>query len=110
MDTNGKVLFIEEVGEYLYQIDRMFQNLKRSGKLKNLKGLIIGGFNRIKADDPGDEFGHTMYEIIIDVVKEYKYPVCFEFPIGHQKYNVALKCGILHRLTVKNEGVKLVEL
>jgi muramoyltetrapeptide carboxypeptidase len=109
MDTNGKILFIEEVGEYLYQIDRMFQNLKRTGKLKNLKGLIIGGFNRIKPDDPGDEFGHTMYEIITDVVKEYKYPVCFEFPIGHQKYNVALKCGVLHRLTVKIEGVELVE-
>lgn len=106
--TEGKILFIEDVGEYLYKIDGMFWNLKRSGKLKKLKGLIIGGF-RIKPDDPGDEFGKTLYEIVWEKVKEYNYPVCFDFPVGHIKENYALKCGVRHRLTVGEEGSSLME-
>ena len=106
-DTDGKILFIEEVDEYLYSIDRMLWNLKRSGKLKRLKGLMIGGFNRLKADDPGEEFGHSIYEMVMEKVKEHKYPVCFDFPVGHQKYNVALKCGVKHKLQVSPSLVTL---
>ncbi|MBA2250850.1 MAG: LD-carboxypeptidase, partial [Chitinophagaceae bacterium] len=109
INTDGKILFIEEVEEYLYSIDRMLWNLKRSGKLNNLKAFIIGGFNKIKTDDPGEEFGRTVYDMVTEVVKEFAYPVCFDFPVGHQKNNFALKCGIKHRLTVSKEGVILEE-
>ncbi len=107
--TDGKILFVEDTGEYLYSIDRMFWNLKRTGKLKNLKALIIGGF-RIKPDDPGEEFGKAIEEIVLEKVKRYKYPVCFDFPVGHQKNNFALKCGVKHRLSVKEDKVTLSEI
>lgn len=107
--TNGKILFVEDTGEYLYSIDRMFWNLKRTGKLSALAGLIVGGF-KVKQDDPGEEFGLALYDIVIEKIKEYKYPVCFDFPVGHQKNNFALKCGIKHRLTVSNHTSTLEEL
>jgi muramoyltetrapeptide carboxypeptidase len=97
--TGGKILFLEDTGEYLYSIDRMFRNLDRTGKLSGLKGLVVGGF-KIKPDDPGEEFGRTLYDIVMDRVKQYTYPVCFDFPVGHQKNNFALKCGVKHRLEV----------
>ncbi len=107
--TNGKILFIEDTGEYLYSIDRMLYNLKRSGKLVGLKGLIIGGF-KVKPDDPGEEFGMNLYEIVMDKIKDYNYPVCFDFPVGHQKNNFALKCGVKHRLYVSEKVCKLEEI
>ncbi|GGI26110.1 S66 peptidase family protein [Pedobacter mendelii] len=103
LDTKNKILFIEDTGEYLYSIDRMFWNLKRCGKLKNLKGLIIGGF-KVKPDDVGEEFGKTIYDIVLEKVKEYNYPIAFDFPVGHQRNNFALKCGVKHVLDV-NETV-----
>lgn len=109
IQTAGKILFVEDTGEYLYSIDRMFWNLKRSGKLENLAGLIIGGF-KLKPDDPGDEFGRTLYEVIIEKVKEYTYPVCFDFPIGHQKNNFAIKCGAKHILNVDLNGSSIVSI
>jgi len=103
LETKGKILFVEDTGEYLYSIDRMFWNLKRTGKLSALAGLIIGGF-KIKTDDPSEEFGKTIYEIVMEKVREYDYPVCFDFPVGHQKNNFALKCGVEHILEVGTEG------
>jgi muramoyltetrapeptide carboxypeptidase len=108
IETAGKILFIEDVGEYLYKIDGMLWNLKRSGKLKDLKGLIVGGF-RIKPDDPGEEFGKTVYEMVMEKVTEYNYPVCFDFPVGHIKENYALKCGVNHQLSVTSEGSVLLD-
>ena len=108
VDTAGKILFIEDVGEYLYKLDGMLWNLKRSGKLKNLKGMIVGNF-RIKPDTPGEEFGKTLEQLVLEKVKEYNYPVCFDFPVGHVKENYALKCGIMHELRVRMEEVILVE-
>lgn len=107
--TTNKILFVEDTGEYLYSIDRMFWNLKRTGKLEKLAGLIIGGF-KIKPDDPGEEFGRSVQDIVLDRVKEYKYPVCFDFPVGHQRNNYALKCGVIHKLSVSNEDVTLGEI
>lgn len=107
INTDGKILFVEDTGEYLYSIDRMFWNLKRSGKLARLAGLIVGGI-KYKQDDPGEYFGYTPYEIILDKVKEYNYPVCFDFPVGHQVDNFALKCGVLHELNVGAQGTTLV--
>ncbi|SEV97448.1 muramoyltetrapeptide carboxypeptidase [Chitinophaga sp. YR573] len=109
-DTIGKILFLEEVGEYMYTLDRMLNNLQRSHKLDNLAGLIIGGFNRLKPDDPGEEFGRTVVDIVMEKVKDFKYPVCFNFPVGHQKNNYALKCGIMHKLDVQKDNVILSEL
>lgn len=110
MNTKGKILFLEEVGEYLYSLDRMMGNLQRSGKLSQLEGLVIGGFNRTKPDDPGEEFGRTLYDIVYEKVKDYRYPVCFNFPVGHQRNNYALKCGVLHKLEVNAGTVKLEEI
>ncbi|MFY0254712.1 LD-carboxypeptidase [Chitinophaga sp. 30R24] len=107
--TNGKILFLEEVGEYLYSLDRMLDALQRSHKLDNLAGLIIGGFNKIKPDDPGEEFGRTIYDMVLEKVKHFKYPVCFNFPVGHQKNNYALKCGMMHTLNVADDAVTLRE-
>jgi len=107
--TNGKILFVEDTGEYLYSIDRMFWNLERTGKLSNLKGLIVGGF-KVKKDDEGEDFGRTLYDIVMEQVKKYSFPVCFDFPVGHQKNNFALKCGVKHRLEVKDDGAVLREL
>lgn len=106
LDTKNKILFIEDTGEYLYSIDRMLWNLKRSGKLKNLKGLIIGGF-KVKPDDAGEEFGKSVYEIVLEKVKEYNYPVAFDFPVGHQRNNFALKCGFNYTLEVNEKGSAL---
>ncbi|HZG24621.1 MAG TPA: LD-carboxypeptidase [Chitinophagaceae bacterium] len=108
LDTAGKILFVEDTGEYLYSVDRMFWNLKRSGKLSRLKALVIGGF-KLKPDNPGEEFGGTLYDLVLDKVSEYDYPVCFDFPVGHQKENYALKCGVKHSLDVNSSGVTLRE-
>ncbi len=108
--TAGKILFVEDTNEYLYSIDRMFWGLKRTGKLAALSGLIIGGF-KVKADDsPDDAFGRSLQDIILEKVSGYKYPVCFDFPVGHQKNNYALKCGVLHRLEVNTDSVSLKEI
>jgi muramoyltetrapeptide carboxypeptidase len=109
LHTNGMILFLEDTGEYLYSIDRMFYNLKRTGKLENLTGLLIGAF-RVKPDDPGDEFGKSVYNIVLEHVAEYKYPVCFNFPVGHVKTNYALKCGVRHELNVDSESVGFKEI
>src|SRR5579871_64478 len=105
--TKGRILFLEDVGEYLYNIDRMFYQLKRSGKLDKLAGLIIGGFTNMK--DTERPFGKTVYEIINDVIKEYDYPVCFGFPVSHEKENYALKVGAGYKLKVGKNKVVLEE-
>jgi muramoyltetrapeptide carboxypeptidase len=102
LDTKGKILFVEDTGEYLYSIDRMLWNLKRSGKLSKLAGLIIGGFKIKKEEDVEDAFGLTLEQIVMEKVAEYNYPVCFDFPVGHQKNNFALKCGMKHHFSVSD--------
>jgi muramoyltetrapeptide carboxypeptidase len=109
IDTAGKILFVEDTGEYLYSIDRMFWNLARTGKLKDLAGLIVGGFN-VKPDDEGEEFGRTVQDIVLEKIKAYHYPVLFDFPVGHQRANFALKCGVRHQLNVTTETSSLAEL
>jgi muramoyltetrapeptide carboxypeptidase len=105
--TKGKILFLEDVGEYLYNIDRMFYQLKRSGKLDKLAGLIIGGFTEMK--DTKRPFGKSVYEIIADIMKEYNYPVCFNFPLSHDKENYSLKVGSGYKLKVGKTKVTLEE-
>jgi muramoyltetrapeptide carboxypeptidase len=109
IETDGKILFVEDTGEYLYSIDRMFYNLKRSGKLAKLKGLIIGGF-KVKVDTDNDGFSNTLAQIVLNKVAGLDFPVCFDFPVGHQRANFALKCGVKHQLTVGKSGTKLEEI
>ncbi len=108
INTAGKILFIEDTGEYMYNVDRMLWNMKRTGKLSQLKGLIVGGF-KIKTDEDEDDFGRTLQDVVLEKVNKYKYPVCFDFPVGHQKNNFALKCGVRHRLEVNVGDVSLQE-
>lgn len=102
-ETNGKILFIEEVDEYIYHIDRMMHCLKRAGKLDRLKGLIVGGLTQIK--DNTHPFGMTAEQVIAEAVSEYDYPVCFGFPAGHWDDNKALYLGLSSRLIVTKEKV-----
>jgi muramoyltetrapeptide carboxypeptidase len=105
--TRGKILLLEDVGEYLYNTDRMLYQLKRNGRLSKLAGLIIGGFTQNK--DTDRPFGKSVYEIIHDIVKEFDYPVCFGFPVGHEKENYALKLGLGHKLKIGKSRISLEE-
>lgn len=91
LNTDGKILFIEDLDEYIYHIDRMMMNLKRSGQLSKLAGLIVGGMSEMH--DNAIPFGKTAEEIIREAVEEYDYPVCFDFPTGHISPNMALQMG-----------------
>ena len=106
-ETKNRILFIEDIGEYLYNADRMLYQLKRSGKFKKLAGLVIGGFTDMK--DTERFFGKTIYEIIRDVTCEYNFPVCYNFPVSHGKENFALKIGVEYTLLVSNTGTTLEE-
>jgi muramoyltetrapeptide carboxypeptidase len=102
VNTDGKILFLEDLDEYLYHIDRMMMNLKRNGKLDNLKGLIVGGMSDM--NDNAIPFGKTAVETIRRVVEEYDYPVCFNFPAGHIDDNRALILGKKAVARVTNNG------
>ncbi len=106
--TEGTILFLEDIGEYLYNIDRMMLQLDRSGWLNHLSGLIIGGFTDLK--DTVIPFGQSVEDLILDKVRPYGYPVSFGFPVGHGGENLALKIGAHYRLEVNGEGSRLVEL
>ena len=104
-ETDGKILFIEEVDEYIYHIDRMMHCLKRAGKLAHLKGLIVGGLTQIK--DNTHPFGQTVEEVIAEAVSEYDYPVCFGFPAGHFDDNRVLTFGITTQMIINQDVVVL---
>jgi muramoyltetrapeptide carboxypeptidase len=106
LDTDGKILFIEDISEYLYNIDRMMIQLKRAGKLKNLAGLMVGDFSDVKEND--EPFGKTFYEIIAEHTAEYDYPICYDFPIGHEAINWAIPCGRIASLNIDNEDTTLI--
>jgi muramoyltetrapeptide carboxypeptidase len=91
IDTSGKILFIEEIGEYKYHIDRMLQSLKRAGYFKNLKGLIVGDMTKLRKNTTA--WGTSIEQLILDVVAEYDFPVMFGFPAGHEDDNRALILG-----------------
>ena len=90
-ETDGKILFIEDLDEYLYHIDRMMMALKRAGKLANLKALLVGAFTDMH--DNTNPFGMTAKEIIFEKVKEYGYPVIWDYPAGHIDNNLAIVLG-----------------
>jgi muramoyltetrapeptide carboxypeptidase len=102
VNMDGKILFIEDIGEHKYHIDRMMLNLKRAGKLNKLKGLIVGYFTDV--EDTDRPFGQTVEQIILDKVKEFDFPVCFNFPAGHEDINYTLTLGMEHKLAVNENG------
>jgi muramoyltetrapeptide carboxypeptidase len=106
VNTDGKILFIEDISEYLYNIDRMIIQLKRAGKLKKLAGLIVGDFSDVKQND--EAFGKTFHEIIAEHTSEYSYPICYDFPVGHEAINWTIPCGRYVSLSVDNEEVRLI--
>jgi muramoyltetrapeptide carboxypeptidase len=106
METDGKILFIEDVGEYYYNLDRMIIQLKRAGKLKNLAGMIVGQFSDMK-DNANPSFGKGVNEIILEHVAAYDYPVCFDFPVGHVADNRAMAIGMATYLKIDETGAEL---
>lgn len=105
IDTNGKILFIEDIDEFLYHTDRMIHQLKLSGKLDNLAGLVVGDFTDMK--DNESPFGKSVHKIIFEAVEEFKYPVCFGFPAGHNKKNLALTFGKKWKINVSDKNTLL---
>ena len=101
----GKILFLEDLDEYFYHVDRMMVHLDRSGKLAHLSGLVIGDMSDMK--DTAVPFGKTAYEIILEHTSKYNYPVCYGFPVGHEPLNLALVCGREAKLEVSKQGVVL---
>ena len=104
MDFKDKILFLEDVGEHEYSIDRMLRMLKRAGKLSHLKGLIIGAFNEIEEEKIS--FGQTADQVICEIVQEYDYPVCFNFPTGHIENNLCMTLGAEINLKVETNNVQ----
>lgn len=102
LDTSGKILFIEEIGEYKYHIDRMLQSLKRAGYFKNLKGLVVGDMSKMRKNTT--PWGKSIEQLILDVVEEYQIPVLFNFPAGHEKDNQAIILG--RTINLKVDKVK----
>lgn len=105
--TKNALLFLEDVGEYSYNIDRMLYQLKRNGIFKNVAGIIIGGFTDTK--DTERPFGKSTDDIIDDIIGHLGIPVCFNFPVSHNKENVPLKCGVTYKLNVGSSKSTLKE-
>ncbi len=103
MDAKGKILFLEDLDEYLYHIDRMVQNLKRNGYLEHLAGLVVGGMTHMH--DNNIPFGYTAEEIILEATKDYDYPVVFNAPFGHIKENQPVVLGQTYCIDVTEEKV-----
>jgi len=105
IQTKGKILFLEEVGEYFYHLDRMLVQLKRAGKLDDLAGIIIGNFSSMK--DHKDSFEAEALEIISRNLADLNIPVAYGFPLGHEKRNLPVYCGIAAIFDVSEKGVNL---
>ena len=99
IDTSGKILFIEEIGEYKYHIDRMLQSLKRAGYFKNCKGVIVGDMSKLRKNTT--LWGSSIEQLVLDALSEYDFPIAFNMPAGHEKENKALVLGKTIELRVE---------
>jgi len=105
ISTNNKILFLEEIGEHIYKIDRMLYSLKRAGYFDECKGLIIGQISDIKTNST--EFGMTINELILDLLKEYNFPIIFDFPAGHEIDNYPIILGRNINIKVKKSKTEV---
>jgi muramoyltetrapeptide carboxypeptidase len=106
--TDGKILFIEEIGERLYHVDRMLVQLKRAGLFQNLAGLLIGGFT--DCNEASLSIGKTAYELVAEHTSGTSYPIAFDFPAGHIPNNQPLIFGVKSKLLVNSEGIQLTDI
>jgi muramoyltetrapeptide carboxypeptidase len=107
IQCEGKILFIEDVDEHYYHVDRMLGQLQRSGKLSALAGLLVGNFSDLKNKDAENPFGANEKQMILERVAEYDYPVAFEFPAGHEKKNISLVMGAAYQAEITEGGCLL---
>ena len=105
LKVKDKILFIEEIGEYAYHIDRMLYSLKRAGYFENCKGLIVGQISDVKENTT--DFGRSIDELILDILEEYNFPVLFNFPAGHEKTNYPIILGRKITLDVSKSESKI---
>ena len=105
VNTDGRILLLEDLDEYLYHIDRMVINMRRNGKFNNLRGMIIGRMSDM--NDNNIPFGKIPEEIILEHIKDYDFPVCFGFPAGHLNDNRSIKLGVLSVLEINQNRVNL---
>ena len=108
LDTKGKILCIEDVGEYHYNVDRMLIQCKNAGLLDGLAGLVVGGFTEMK--DEAAEFGETVIDIILRITKGAHYPICFDFPISHDLNNMPVQLGATYQLAVTENATVLTKI
>ena len=106
LKMKDKILFIEEIGEYAYHIDRMLYSLKRAGYFENCKGLIVGQISDVKKNTT--DFGRSINEIILDILDEYNFPILFDFPAGHEKTNFPIILGRKVILDVSKSDSKVI--
>ncbi len=108
ISTSGKILFIEEIGEYEYHIDRMLQSLKRAGYFDNCKGIIVGDITKVRRNTTA--WGTSVEQLIVDALSEYSFPIAFNMPAGHEKDNRAMIFGRTVQINVdKNQSTIIFE-
>lgn len=108
LPVKNSLLFLEDTGEYLYNIDRMLWHLKQAHVFDAIRGLILGGF-RVKPDDPGEEFGLSVDDMILEKLADLRIPIAFQAPVGHQPLNLAIRCGMPYQLTVAENNATRLE-
>ncbi len=108
LDTRGKILCIEDVGEFHYNVDRMLIQCKNAGLFSELAGLVVGGFTDMQ--DDANDFGETVMEMIQRITKGTTYPICYGFPISHELDNMPVQLGATYALSVKSESVLLTKI
>ncbi|MDG5490519.1 LD-carboxypeptidase [Psychroserpens sp. SPM9] len=106
INTSGKILFIEEIGEYKYHIDRMLQSMKRAGYFDNCAGVLVGDMSKLRKNTT--LWGTSVEQLILDALSDYDFPIAFNMPAGHEKDNRAMVLGKTVTLTVKKENTTLV--
>jgi muramoyltetrapeptide carboxypeptidase len=106
-DTKGKILFLEDTGEFHYNLDRMVIQMKNAGLFNHLAGLVLGGFSEMR--DDATDIGAGAFEIIQSHLTAFNYPVCYDFPVSHGLANYPIKEGAEYQLNIHSSGVSLLE-
>jgi len=106
LDMTGKILFIEEIGEYKYHIDRMLQSLKRAGYFNNCAGVLVGDMSKVRKNTT--PWGSSIEQLILDALAEYNFPIAFNMPAGHEKDNRAMILGKTIKMTVGKDKSTVV--